>query len=100
MGLPRRLWGMWRRRWGGGSTQSSRWTGLCFLLFFHFHQAILVITQRVLLNHSARFFSWQQLVDSLVTAAFGVLLFALLDRLRRRSKRTTASLAAPSPSPA
>jgi rod shape-determining protein MreD len=58
--------------------------GLIFL-FFHFHQAILVITQRVLLNHSARFFSWQQLADSLVTAAFGVLLFALLDRLRRRS---------------
>ena len=58
--------------------------GLIFV-FFHFHQVILVITQRVLLNHSARFFSWQQLVDSLVTAAFGVLLFALLDRLRRRS---------------
>jgi rod shape-determining protein MreD len=58
--------------------------GLIFV-FFHFHQAILVITQRVLLNHSARFFSWQQLVDSLVTAAFGVLLFALLDRLRRSS---------------
>ena len=58
--------------------------GLIFV-FFHFHQVILVITQRVLLNHSARFFSWQQLVDSLVTAAFGVLLFALLDRLRRSS---------------
>jgi rod shape-determining protein MreD len=58
--------------------------GLIFV-FFHFHQAILVITQRALLNHSARFFSWQQLVDSLVTAAFGVLLFALLDRLRRSS---------------
>jgi hypothetical protein len=44
-----------------------------------------VITQRVLLNHSARLFTWQLLIDSLVTAAFGVLLFALLDRLRRSS---------------
>ena len=58
--------------------------GLIFV-FFHFHQAILVITQRVLLNHSARFFTWQQLIDSLVTAAFGVVLFALLDRLRKSS---------------
>jgi rod shape-determining protein MreD len=58
--------------------------GLIFV-FYHFHQAILVITQRVLLNHSARFFAWQQLIDSLVTAAFGVVLFALLDRLRRSS---------------
>jgi rod shape-determining protein MreD len=58
--------------------------GLIFV-FFHFHQAILVITQRVLLNHSARFFTWQQLIDSLVTAGFGVLLFALLDRLRKSS---------------
>src|SRR5271154_2307255 len=39
-------------------------------VFFHFHQAILVITQRVLLNHSARFFTWQQLIDSVITAAF------------------------------
>jgi hypothetical protein len=54
-------------------------------VFFHFHQIILVITQRVLLNHSARLFTWQLLIDSLVTAGFGVVLFALLDRLRRSS---------------
>jgi rod shape-determining protein MreD len=58
--------------------------GLIFL-FFHFHQAILVLTQRVLLNHPAPFFTLQLLLDSVVTAAFGVVLFALLDRLRRRS---------------
>ena len=58
--------------------------GLVFL-FFHFHQAILVLTQRVLLNHPAPFFTLQLLLDSVVTAAFGVVLFALLDRLRKRS---------------
>jgi rod shape-determining protein MreD len=58
--------------------------GLIFL-FFHFHQAILAVTQRVLLNHSAPFFTLHLFIDSLVTAAFGVVLFALLDRLRRNS---------------
>src|SRR3984885_8171951 len=58
--------------------------GLIFL-FFHFHQAILGVTQRVLLNHVAPLFTLRLFVDSLVTAAFGVILFALLDRLRRSS---------------
>src|SRR5579863_10344485 len=58
--------------------------GLVFF-FFHFHQAILEITQRVLLNHSAPLFTPRLLLDSLVTAAFAVPLFALLDRLRRSS---------------
>src|ERR1700733_7262934 len=53
--------------------------------FFHFHQIILAITQRVLLNHSAPMFTLRLLLDSLVTAAFAVPLFALLDRLRRTS---------------
>ncbi|HTZ99482.1 MAG TPA: rod shape-determining protein MreD [Candidatus Aquilonibacter sp.] len=58
--------------------------GLVFLLF-HFHQMILAITQRVLLNQPARFFTLHLLLDSLVTSAVAVGLFALLDRLRRRS---------------
>jgi rod shape-determining protein MreD len=58
--------------------------GLIFL-FFHFHQAILAVTQRVLLNHTAPLFTLRLFIDSLVTAAFGVILFALLDRLRRSS---------------
>jgi rod shape-determining protein MreD len=58
--------------------------GLVFLLF-HFHQAILAITQRVLLNHPAPFFTLQLFLDSLVTAGIAVVLFALLDRLRRPS---------------
>jgi rod shape-determining protein MreD len=58
--------------------------GLVFLLF-HFHQAVLAITQRVLLNHPAPFFTLQLFLDSLVTAGIAVVLFALLDRLRRPS---------------
>lgn len=54
-------------------------------LFFHFHQAVFAITQRVLLNHPAPFFTLPLLRDSFATAAFGVLLFAFLDRLRRSS---------------
>ncbi|MGA3292877.1 MAG: rod shape-determining protein MreD [Candidatus Acidiferrales bacterium] len=58
--------------------------GLVFF-FFHFHQVIFAITERVLLNHPARLFTPRLLLDSLVTAAFAIPLFALLDRLRRPS---------------
>jgi hypothetical protein len=58
--------------------------GLIFILF-HFHQAVLTLTERLLLNQSAVFFSPRLLIDSLVTAAIGVALFSLLDRLRRPS---------------
>jgi rod shape-determining protein MreD len=53
--------------------------------FYHFHQAVLTFTQRVLLNHPARFFTLTSLIDSIVTAGAAVILFALLDRLRRSS---------------
>ena len=52
-------------------------------LFFHFHQMVFAITQRALLNHPEPFFTLRLLLNSVVTAAFGVVLFALLDRLRR-----------------
>ena len=45
--------------------------GLVFC-FFHFHQIVLAITQRVLLNHSAPLFTLRLFLDSLVTAAFAV----------------------------
>jgi len=54
-------------------------------LFFHFHEIILGVTQRVLLNHPAPFFTLRLFVDSLVCAGFGVILFSLLDKLRRPS---------------
>ena len=53
--------------------------------FFHFHHVILAFTERALLNESAPFFSLHLLLNSLVSAAVAVVLFALLDRLRRTS---------------
>jgi rod shape-determining protein MreD len=52
-------------------------------LFFHFHQLIFAITERVLLNRPEPFFTLRLLLSSVVTAAFGVVLFAALDRLRK-----------------
>jgi len=52
-------------------------------LFFHFHQIVLAVTEHVLLNHPAPFFTLSLFWNSLATATFGVVLFALLDRLRR-----------------
>jgi rod shape-determining protein MreD len=57
---------------------------LVFVLF-HFHQIILAISERVLLNHMAPMFTLRLLLASLTSAAFAVLLFAMLDRLRRSS---------------
>jgi rod shape-determining protein MreD len=54
-------------------------------LFFHFHQIVLVIMERALLNEHAPFFTLRLLIDSVVSAAVAVVLFAFLDRLRRRS---------------
>jgi rod shape-determining protein MreD len=58
--------------------------GLIFVLF-HFHQALLTLTNRLLLNQPAAFFTPRLFVDSLVTAGVGVALFSLLDRLRKPS---------------
>jgi rod shape-determining protein MreD len=56
--------------------------GLVFVLF-HFHQAVLAITERALLGRSAPIFNLHLFIASLVSAGFAVLLFALLDRLRK-----------------
>jgi len=55
------------------------------LVLFYFHQAIYAFTERVLLDQPTPFFSLRLLAGSLVSAAFSVALFALLDRLRRSS---------------
>jgi rod shape-determining protein MreD len=57
---------------------------LTFILF-HFHQVILAFTERVLLNEPTPFFTLHLLFDSVISAAVAVVLFALLDRLRRSS---------------
>lgn len=55
------------------------------LILFHFHQFVLALTQRALLNQHERFFTPRLLLDSVITAALGVIVFGLLDRLRRDS---------------
>jgi rod shape-determining protein MreD len=57
---------------------------LIFVLF-HFHQIILAISERVLLAETAPMFTLRLLLASIVSSAVGVLLFAMLDRLRRAS---------------
>jgi rod shape-determining protein MreD len=52
-------------------------------LFFHFHQVVLAFTERVLLNEPTPYFSLHLLLCSIVSAAVGVILFAMLDRLRK-----------------
>ena len=54
-------------------------------VFFHFHQVVLAFTERVLLNEPTPFFNGRLLVDSVISAAAGVILFAVLDRLRKSS---------------
>ena len=54
-------------------------------VFFHFHQVVLAFTERVLLNEPTPFFNVRLLVDSVISAAAGVILFAVLDRLRKSS---------------
>jgi rod shape-determining protein MreD len=56
--------------------------GLIFVLF-HFHQFVLGVTEWELLRRSAPLFNLHLFINSIVSAGFGVLLFALLDRLRR-----------------
>jgi rod shape-determining protein MreD len=55
------------------------------LVVFFVHQAIYAFTERVLLDRPTPFFSLRLLLSSVVSAAFSVALFALLDRLRRTS---------------
>ena len=57
---------------------------LVFVLF-HVHQGVLAFTERVLLNRPTPFFTVHLLVVSLVSAAIAVVLFSLLDHLRRQS---------------
>ncbi len=57
---------------------------LVFILY-HVHQFIYAGIERVLLNRPTPFFTVHLLVVSLVSAVVAVILFSLLDRLRRQS---------------
>jgi rod shape-determining protein MreD len=53
--------------------------------FFHFHQGVLVLIKRLLLEQPEAMFSMRLLLASLVNALVAVALFPLLDKLRKPS---------------
>jgi rod shape-determining protein MreD len=55
------------------------------VIFFGVHQAILVLERRILLAQSEVWLTMHLLIAALINALVGVLLFALLDRLRKPS---------------
>ena len=55
------------------------------VIFFGVHQAILVLERRILLAQSEVWLNMHLLIAALINALVGVLLFALLDRLRKPS---------------
>jgi rod shape-determining protein MreD len=56
---------------------------LLTLLFFHLHNLVFVLAQRVLLARQEPLVTMGLLVSSLANAALAVVLFPLLDRLRK-----------------
>lgn len=52
-------------------------------IFFHVQQVVLTVIERGLLNHSERYFSLKLLAGSAICVVGGLLLFPMLDRLRR-----------------
>ncbi|HKV04221.1 MAG TPA: rod shape-determining protein MreD [Candidatus Acidoferrales bacterium] len=64
-------------------TQNPASRFLLVFLFFHLHQIVFAVTQRVLLNHPEPFFTLRLLLNSFVSAILSVILFAFLDRLRK-----------------
>jgi rod shape-determining protein MreD len=55
------------------------------VIFYHFHEAVLTLLNRVLLARPATYFSWKLLIASAVNAGIAVLLFPALDHLRKPS---------------
>lgn len=54
-------------------------------LFFFFHNAVLVLTERILLTQRDPYLTPRLLIAALVNAVLGLLLYPLLDRLRKES---------------
>lgn len=54
-------------------------------LFFHFHQAVLTVTERLLLDRPVVFYNRSLLIASLLNAVVAVPLFLALDHLRKHS---------------
>jgi rod shape-determining protein MreD len=54
-------------------------------LFFHLHNAVFVLTERVLLGQHEPYMSGKLAIASLLNAALAVVLFPVLDRFRKPS---------------
>jgi len=54
-------------------------------IFFHLHNAVFVLTNRLLLAGHEPYFGTGLMIASLVNSALAVVLFPLLDRLRKPS---------------
>ena|SRR5665213_301958 len=54
-------------------------------LFFHLHNAVLVLTERMLLAQHGPYMTTKLLIASLMNAGLAVVLFPLLDRFRKPS---------------
>jgi len=52
-------------------------------LFFHLHQIVLALSHRLLIGEAAPFFSLTLLLAALINAGIALVLFPLLDRLRK-----------------
>ena len=52
-------------------------------LFFHIHQIVLALSHRLLIGEAAPFFSLTLLLASFINAAIALVLFPMLDRLRK-----------------
>jgi hypothetical protein len=55
------------------------------LVFFHFHQILLTLMDHVMLARATPYFSWKLLIASAVNAGVAVILFPVLDHLRKPS---------------
>jgi rod shape-determining protein MreD len=55
------------------------------IVFFGVQQGLIVLTQRLLLSQSERWFTWHLGTAALVNALVAVFLFMFLDRLRKPS---------------
>lgn len=90
---PLGLYGIAKTLVGYGASSVGGWLDVehplsRFLLtffFFFLHQAVFAITKRLLLAQPEAFFSGNLLLASVVNAALAVILFPLLDRLRKPS---------------
>jgi rod shape-determining protein MreD len=54
------------------------------IVFFGLHQGLIVVTRRLLLAQPEAWFTMRMGIAAAVNAVFGVLLFMLLDRLRKK----------------